>query len=110
MGKIANKYCHKIYLTDDNPRSENPNKIRKDIKINILKVNYLKFHLEKFAIKKAISNIKSDEVVVVAGRGHELYQEYKTKVFSDRDCIIEAINLKNNNLNQIWKANILEEI
>ena len=37
MGKIANNYCNKIYLTDDNPRKENPDKIRKDIKINIKK-------------------------------------------------------------------------
>ena len=111
MGKIANKYCHKIYLTDDNPRSENPNKIRKDIKVNILKSKLFEIPSRKNAIKKAISNIKSDEVVVVAGRGHELYQEYKkTKYFSDRDCIIEAVNLKNNNLNQSWKANIVEEI
>ena len=32
MGKIANQYCNKIYLTDDNPRNENPNLIRKAIK------------------------------------------------------------------------------
>ena len=32
MGKIANNYCDKIYLTDDNPRNENPGKIRADIK------------------------------------------------------------------------------
>ena len=32
MGKIADNYSDEIYLTDDNPRNENPNKIRKDIK------------------------------------------------------------------------------
>ena len=32
MGKIANKYCDKIYLTDDNPRNENPKNIRKELK------------------------------------------------------------------------------
>ena len=32
IGKIADKYCNKIYLTDDNPRLENPKKIRNDIK------------------------------------------------------------------------------
>ena len=37
MGNIANKYCDKIYLTDDNPRSEDPIKIRRDIKSNISK-------------------------------------------------------------------------
>ena len=35
MGKIAEKYSHKIYLTDDNPRDESPLKIRKDIKKGI---------------------------------------------------------------------------
>ena len=41
MGKIANTHCRKIYLTDDNPRNENPQEIRKDIKkgINSNKVN-----------------------------------------------------------------------
>ena len=34
MGKIANKYCNKIFLTDDNPRYENPKKIRNQIKKN----------------------------------------------------------------------------
>ena len=37
MGKIADKYSDKIYLTDDNPRNENPSKIRKDIKKGIKK-------------------------------------------------------------------------
>ena len=31
MGKVAKKYCDKIFVTDDNPRNENPKKIRKDI-------------------------------------------------------------------------------
>ena len=37
MGKIADIFSDKIYLTDDNPRFENPNKIRKDIRIGIKK-------------------------------------------------------------------------
>ena len=45
MGKIADKYSDKIYLTDDNPRNENPSKIRKDIKkgikIQIKSIHYL---------------------------------------------------------------------
>ena len=35
MGKLADLYCHKIYLTDDNPRNENPNSIRNEIKKGI---------------------------------------------------------------------------
>ncbi len=37
MGKLVNEYCEKIYLTDDNPRKENPKKIRKEIKSKINK-------------------------------------------------------------------------
>ena len=40
MGKIADIFADKIYLTDDNPRIESPNKIRKDIKKGIKKQKY----------------------------------------------------------------------
>ncbi len=111
MGKIANKYCNKIYLTDDNPRSENPKKIRNEIKINIFKSKLIEIPSRDAAIKKAILDIKSDEIVVVAGRGHEIYQEYKLiKYFSDRECMVKAINIKNKNLNKSWKTNIVEEV
>ena len=46
MGKIANIYCNQIYITDDNPRNENPNLIRKEIKKEIKKI-YLKSLIEK---------------------------------------------------------------
>ncbi len=111
MGKIANKFCNKIYLTDDNPRNEDPKKIRNDIKSNILKNKLFEIPSRNLAIKNAILSIKSDEVLVVAGRGHEIYQEYKTKkYFSDRKCIIENINKKNKSLKKSWKLNIFEEI
>ena len=90
MGKIANKYCNKIYLTDDNPRKENPDTIRKEIKINIKKNKLHEIPSRKLAIQTAIKNIKSEDILVVAGRGHEIYQEYKKKkYFYDRSLIIE---------------------
>ena len=48
---------------------------------------------------------------MVAGRGHEIYQEYsgKKKIFSDKKYILKEINLKNNKLFRNWKANILNE-
>tara|TARA_Y100000590_G_scaffold127375_1_gene145649 strand:+ start:2895 stop:5738 length:2844 start_codon:yes stop_codon:yes gene_type:complete len=111
MGKIANKYCNKIYLTDDNPRKENPKKIRNQIKIKIDKFKLHEIPSRKLAIKSAIREINSDEILVIAGKGHEIYQEYKRKKhFSDRNCIIESIKEKNRNLNMNWKSNILEEI
>ena len=49
--------------------------------------------------------------MVVAGRGHEIYQEYKTKkYFSDKECIIENIKKKNKSLKKSWKSNVFEEI
>ena len=77
MGKIANTYCNKVYLTDDNPRKENPEKIRKQIKKQISIKKLIEISSRELAIKTAIKNIKSDEILVVAGKGHERYQEYK---------------------------------
>ena len=110
MGRIANKHCNKIYLTDDNPRNENPKIIRNEIKANISKKKIIEIPSRKIAIKTAISNTKSDEIVLVAGKGHEIYQEYKKKkYFSDKECIKESIKEKNITLNNNWKINILEE-
>ena len=110
MGRIANIYCNKVYLTDDNPRNENPKKIRNQIKTQISKKKLIEISSRKLAIKTAIKNIKSDEIVVVAGKGHERYQEYKEKkYFSDKDCILQSIKEKNIKLNKNWKANIIEE-
>ena len=61
MGKIAEKYSDKIYLTDDNPRNENPSKIRKDIKKGIKKKKFKKFPDRKKAIHKAIKNLKTGD-------------------------------------------------
>ncbi len=111
MGGIANKYCNKIYLTDDNPRNEDPNKIRRDIKPNILRNKLLEIPSREKAIKSAILDIKSNEVVIVAGKGHEIYQEYASKkYFSDKNCIKKYIKEKNKTLNKNWKSNIISEI
>ncbi len=111
MGIIANRYCDKIYLTDDNPRSEDPKKIRRDIKSNIPKNKVLEIPSRESAIKSAILNIKSNEVVIIAGKGHEVYQEYITKkFFSDKKCIEKYIKIKNKSLDRNWKSNIVSEI
>ena len=110
MGRIANNYCNKVYLTDDNPRNENPKKIRNQIKMQINRKKLIEISSRELAIKTAIKNIKSDEIVVVAGKGHETYQEYKKKkYFSDKDCILKSIKEKNRKLNENWKTNIIEE-
>ena len=111
MGRIANKYCNKIYLTDDNPRNEDPKIIRRDVKSNILKNKLLEIPSREKAIKSAIMNIKSNEVVIIAGKGHEIYQEYAfKKYFSDKNFIQKYIKERNKTLNKNWKSNIISEV
>ena len=110
MGKIANNLCDKIYLTDDNPRNENPKKIRREIKKKINKLKLFEISSRKKAISDAIKNINSGDVLLVAGKGHENYQEYFNKrFFSDSECIIKNIKHRNNKLLNDWKLNIVAE-
>ena len=81
MGDIANKYCDKIYLTDDNPRFENPKVIRDQIKKRIKKRKYVEISSRSEAISKAVSELNSGDILIVAGKGHENYQEYKKNFF-----------------------------
>ena len=110
MGGIANKYCDKIYLTDDNPRFESPKVIRDQIKRKIKKKKYVEISSRADAISKAVSELNSGDVLIVAGKGHENYQEYKKRYFfSDKLEIIKAVRKKNNSLSNSLKTNILIE-
>ena len=75
MGGIANKYCDKIFLTDDNPRYENPKKIRNQIKKKISRSKLVEIASREKAIKVAIKSLNSGDILLVAGKGHEIYQE-----------------------------------
>ena len=72
MGKIANQFASKIYLTNDNPRSENPNSIIKQIKKGCSRSKIILDR--KIAIKTAINNLNTDSILLIAGKGHENYQ------------------------------------
>ena len=110
MGSIANKYCDRIYLTDDNPRFENPKVIRDQIKRKIKKKKYIEIPSRASAISKAVNELKSGDILIIAGKGHENYQEYKKKIFfSDKLEITKAIRKKNNLLSNSLKTNILTE-
>ena len=75
MGKIATELSDFVFFTSDNPRNENPSKIRK----NILK--YCSRAIEvpdrRKAIKVAIKELKMNEILIVAGKGHEKFQVLK---------------------------------
>ena len=93
MGKIAKKYCRKIFVTDDNPRNENPQKIRNAI-IKGCKKLAVDIGNRKKAIKTAVSELESNEILLVAGKGHEKTQDYGNKIvnFSDKKVIKEIIH------------------
>ena len=83
MGIIANRYANKVYITDDNPRNEDPSKIRRTI------INSCKKAIEvpgrRNAIKKAINELNLNEILIIAGRGHEKKQIIKNKEFNLND-------------------------
>ncbi len=96
MAKIANNNCKKIYVTDDNPRNENPNKIRSKLLKHIKKSKVLEIGNRALAIKKAILNADPQEIILIAGKGHEEKQIYKNKIFNISDKkIIKKLKLKN---------------
>ena len=75
MAIIAKKYANRIYLTDDNPRNENPDDIRKTLKKYCSKG--IEISDRRLAIKKAIREIDTNEILIIAGKGHEKYQIIK---------------------------------
>ena len=111
MGKIAEKYSDSIYLTDDNPRNENPLKIRKDIKRGIKKLKFKEFPSRKMAIHNAVMNLKTGDLLLVAGKGHEKTQDYGERklFFSDQKIILKSVKLKNKSLSKDLKLNIIKE-
>ena len=76
MGNVASRYGDFTYLTDDNPRFENPKSIRSQIKKS-LKNQYIEIASRAEAISTAIKELKSGDVLIVAGKGHENYQEFE---------------------------------
>ena len=92
MGKIAKKHCRKIFITDDNPRNEDPKKIRDTIMKSCKKLA-VNIGNRKEAIKTAIKELGTNEILLVAGRGHEKIQDYGNRIlnFSDKKVIKEII-------------------
>jgi UDP-N-acetylmuramoyl-L-alanyl-D-glutamate--2,6-diaminopimelate ligase len=87
MGKIASELSDKVFITSDNPRTENPFAIIDDIKKGISKANFKIIENREEAIKQAINSTADKVVILVAGKGHEDYQEINgvRKHFSDRE-------------------------
>ena len=101
MGKIASKHCRKIFITDDNPRNEKPKKIRDTI-IKGCQSNAVDIGNRNKAIRHAIKALRSNEILLIAGKGHEKFQDYGNKIvkFSDKKAVREIIK-KNKTLHKI---------
>ena len=112
MGKIASNYSDNIILTNDNPRFENPKKIRGDIKKGIKKKRITEISNRAIAISEAIKNLNTGNVLLVAGKGHEKTQDIRNKkiYFSDRKIILNAIKFKNKELSDNLKINVIKEV
>lgn len=93
MGKISGDLSDISIITSDNPRTEDPDAIIEDILKGMESDNYVVIEGRREAIKKAIKIAKKGDVVVVAGKGHEDYQELKNIVihFDEREVIADII-------------------
>ena len=98
MGQVANKYANKIYITDDNPRDENPNDIRQAIHSHCSKA--LNIGDRRLAIKTAIENLNSREILIIAGKGHEKKQIIKNAIINFDDVKVANYYIKKRNFEE----------
>ena len=97
MARIAAESSQKIILTSDNPRDENPEEILNDMEAGIpagMREHTLRIVNRQEAIRTACMLAKQNDIVLVAGKGHEKTQEIKGEKFPFDDMEILKMNLK----------------
>ena len=92
MAAAACEYSDRVIFTSDNPRGEDPGQIIKDMEEGLplaFKRKYIAIADRKEAIKTALSIAKPEDIVLVAGKGHEKYQEIKgvKHHFDDKEVV-----------------------
>ena len=96
MGKIAGRVADFCIITSDNPRSEDPGAIIRDILDGMgdAMADYVVIENRRDAIEYAIKHAKKDDVIVLAGKGHEDYQILKDKTihFDEREVIADILS------------------
>ncbi len=99
MGFVAGKHSDSVVLTSDNPRTEDPLKIISQIEIGLKKTNcpYMVISDRREAIHQAIKEANPNDVVLIAGKGHETYQIIGSDKFhfDDREIAREALKIIN---------------
>ncbi|MGM0827086.1 MAG: UDP-N-acetylmuramoyl-L-alanyl-D-glutamate--2,6-diaminopimelate ligase [Bacillota bacterium] len=93
MAEIACEYGDFAIFTSDNPRTEDPDSILGDMESGVVGKQYQLIVDRKEAIKKALSLAKADDIVLIAGKGHETYQIIGNNVydFDDREVARQII-------------------
>jgi UDP-N-acetylmuramoyl-L-alanyl-D-glutamate--2,6-diaminopimelate ligase len=93
MGAIATRLSDFVVLTSDNPRTEKAGDIIADIERGAVRRNYLIEPDRREAIRRAVMIAEENDVLLVAGKGHEIYQEIEGKryPFNDREVLEESI-------------------
>lgn len=99
MAEVAVRMSDKVIFTSDNPRSEEPLGILKDMEAGVpadKKRKYFTISDRREAIRAACHLALSGDIVLVAGKGHETYQEVKgvRHAFDDKEVLIESFNEK----------------
>jgi UDP-N-acetylmuramoyl-L-alanyl-D-glutamate--2,6-diaminopimelate ligase len=98
MGEAAGSLSDVVILTSDNPRTEDPNQILADAEAGILKTGkpYEKIGDRREAIHQAIAQARTDDLVLIAGKGHEDYQIIGREVFhfDDKEVAREALEAR----------------
>lgn len=95
MGSIAARYADNVIVTSDNPRSEDPSAIINDILVgmdgSVTPYKVIENRVE--AIKYAIATARKDDIIVLAGKGHETYQILKDETIhlDEREVVAEAL-------------------
>ncbi|WP_201456814.1 UDP-N-acetylmuramoyl-L-alanyl-D-glutamate--2,6-diaminopimelate ligase [Chlamydia sp. 17-3921] len=92
MAKVAERFGFSV-VTSDNPRNEDPEEIIKEICQGFLTKNYCVEVDRKQAISKAISLASNEDIILIAGKGHETYQIFKhqTISFNDKQIVSEVL-------------------
>ena len=98
MAEAACEHSDKVILTSDNPRSEDPAQIIKDMEARskcCCKKKIISIVDRKEAIKTAISLANAEDIILVAGKGHEKYQEIKgvRNHFDDKEVVREMFEM-----------------
>jgi UDP-N-acetylmuramoyl-L-alanyl-D-glutamate--2,6-diaminopimelate ligase len=94
MAKIAESYANRVIVTSDNPRSENPDSIIDDIMKGFKKPDIItRLTNRRDAIHEAVITSKAGSIVLIAGKGHETYQEINGERihFDDREIVRDAL-------------------